>query len=606
MNKISQIFRYIFAYWRHALLNLLFNVLSAIFSVFSLTMIIPFLQVLFGTGSLVTVAPPLALNKDALVGNFNYGVSWLIIHEGKMSTLMLLCIFVVLLYFLKNLTQYLALYFLAPIRTGVVKDLRNDLYSKILILPLAFYSEKRRGDLIARTTNDIQEVEWSIMRSFELFFREPITIILFLITLFMLSWSLTLFVLIMLPLSGLAIGRVAKVLRKQSIKSQYKMGQLMAVIEESISGLRIIKAFNAIDIADEKFREMNRDYTKLSNGIWRRGDLASPLSEFLGVLILVTILIYGGNMVLNEHSSLSAESFIGFIAIFSQLINPVKNLTTAWYQVQKGLSSLERINQVLEAEEVITEKPDALPLKEFNESLEFRNVDFSYQEDMVLKDINLTIKKGEVIALVGASGSGKSTMADMMPRFYDPVSGAILIDGKDIRDYFISDVRGLMGIVTQEPILFNDTIFNNITFGLENVNEEDVIAAAKVANSHDFIIEMEKGYQTMIGDRGGRLSGGQRQRLSIARAVLRKPQLLIFDEATSALDSESEKLVQEALDRLLEDHTSVIIAHRFSSIQHVQRIIVLNEGKIVESGTHRQLLEMNGVYKKLYDLQSMV
>ncbi len=605
MSRLFRIFRYVYPYWKAALLNLGYNLLGAVFSIFSLAVIVPFLQILFRPVKEITEVPHFRFNKDALVDNFNYLINWLAIHEGKANTLLFLCLFVVLMFLLKNIFQYLAMYVLSTIRTGVVKDLRNDIYERILILPLAYYSEKRRGDLIARTTSDIQEVEWSIMKSFELFFREPITIILFLVFLFMLSWTLMLFVIVLLPVSGLIIGRISRSLRKNSIRSQQKMGLLMSTIEETLSGLRIIKAFNAIDIADRKFKEMNEDYTKIMVGISRRGDLASPLSEFLGVIILVIILVYGGSMVLSNRIGLGAEGFIGFIVIFSQLINPFKNLSTAWYQVQKGLASLDRINQVIDAEEIIVEIQDAKPIMEVRNSIIFRNVSFKYEEDFILRNINLEILKGESIALVGESGSGKSTLADLLPRFHDCTEGEILIDGINIRDYKISDLRSLTGIVTQEPVLFNDSIFNNIAFGLTNVTELQVIEAAKVANAHDFIIATEQGYQSFIGDRGNKLSGGQRQRLSIARAILRKPEILIFDEATSSLDSDSERLVKEALESLLTQHTSIIIAHRFSSIQHVNRIIVLSQGRIVEAGTHTELIIKNGFYKKLFDMQSL-
>lgn len=605
MKSFIRILPYLIPYWSKAVWNILLNLAGALFSVFSLAMVVPFLQVLFRPSVIPVPPPPFQLDKDVLISHFYYFIDSISFTQGKSAALMFICLFVLGMFLLKNIFQYLALYVLAPIRTGVVKDLRNDIYRRILILPLAYYSEEKRGDIIARMTSDIQEVEWSVMKSFELFFREPLTILLFMVSLFTLSWSLTLFVLILLPLSGLLIGRISKSLRRKSAKSQQKMGILMSVLEESLGGLRIIKAFNAIDRAGDTYAALNEDYTRQMVRISRRTDLASPLSEFLGIIILVIILIYGGNQVLSGHIGLSAEGFIAFIALFSQLINPVKNLTMAWYQVQKGVASLDRIHHVIDAEEVITEKPDALPITALKHSIEFRDVSFRYEEEWVLKHINLCIRKGESIALVGASGSGKSTLADLIPRFHDCTEGEILIDGINIKEYRIDHVRALMGIVTQEAILFNDSILNNIAFGHEKATLPEVEAAAKAANAHEFITAMENGYYSRIGDRGSRLSGGQRQRISIARALLNQPEVLLFDEATSALDNESEKLVNEAVEHVLKKHTSVLIAHRFSSIRHVDRIIVLDQGKIVEEGTHSELLVRNGVYKKLHDLQSL-
>ncbi|MEI6576550.1 MAG: ABC transporter ATP-binding protein [Bacteroidota bacterium] len=605
MSKFLLLLKNIVPYWRYALLNVIFNLFSAIFSVFSLTMTIPFLQVLFGKSKMVTSAPPLALSKDAILGNFNYLNTLVIQSYGKVTALFLLCVFVIILFFLKNLTQYMALYFLAPVRTGVVKDLRNNLYNKLLVLPLSYYSDSRRGDLISRASGDIQEIENSIMRSFELMFREPVTIILFLVTLFTLSTKLTVFVLVLLPFAGLIIGLIGRRLRHSSTKSQQTMGLIMANTEETLGGIRILKSYNALGMAADKFREINARYTRLMTGVFRRTDLASPLSEFLGVLILVFVLILGGNMVLNSSNSLSAEGFIGFVLIFSQLINPAKNLSTALYQVQRGAASLARVMEVMEADEKIVESPDAIPIVSFEDTIDFNDVSFSYQSNEVLKHINLSVKKGSVIALVGPSGGGKSTLVDLLPRFYDTSSGSISIDGTDIRDLKIDSLRSLFGIVTQEAILFNDTVFNNIAFGIPNASMAEVEHAARIANAHEFIEKMPSGYFTNIGDRGSRLSGGQRQRLSIARAVFSKPAILIFDEATSALDTESERLVQDALDKLLMNHTSFIVAHRFSTIQKVDLILVLHQGEIVEKGTHRELMQINGLYKKLFDLQSL-
>jgi subfamily B ATP-binding cassette protein MsbA len=605
MKKILRLLSYLLPYWGYALLNVLFNLLSAVFAIFSLTMVIPFLQILFKKDITLVAQPHFAFNKDALMNYLEYMVNSMVLSEGRFRTLFLLCLFVIIMFFLKNLFAYLALYFLTPVRTGVVKDLRSNLYNKLLILPLSFYSESKRGDLIARATNDIQEVESTIMRSFELFFREPVTIILFLATLMAISTYLTLFVLVLLPLAGLIIGRLSRKLRKKSKVSQYKMGQILSVVEETISGLRILKAFNALDIAGRKFREMNADYTRIMVNIGRKGDLSSPLSEFLGVVILMVIMMFGGYLVLKNNINLSPEAFIGFIVIFSQLINPAKNISNAFTQVQRGISSLERIHQVMDEEEIITEKPDARSIENFNKEIEFHKVSFAYQEEKVLNDINLVVPKGQVVALVGPSGSGKSTMADLLPRFYDPQEGQVLLDGIPLPDYIISDVRLLYGIVTQEPVLFNDTVYNNIAFGCKEAGLKKVREAAEIANATEFINNLPDGFYSRIGERGSKLSGGQRQRISIARAILRNPPLLILDEATSSLDSESEKQVQLALEQAMKGRTTIVIAHRFSTIQHVDRIIVLDKGRIIETGSHRELMSVNGVYKRLYDLQTI-
>ena len=513
---------------------------------------------------------------------------------------------VVILFFLRNLFRYMGLYFMASIRNMVVRDLRNDMYHKLLILPLGYYTQKRKGDIMARMTTDVQEVEWSIMTSLEMIFRDPIQIISFVITLFIISSKLTIFVFMLLPVSGFLIGRIGKSLKRNSQKGQKKMGTILSMIEETVFGLRIIKAFNAINFADNRFKTYNDDYTNLMVKLYRKRDLASPLSEFLSATVLAVILWYGGQLVFTPGNLLDAAVFIVYLTIFSQVIPPAKSLTQAYYFIQKGAASLERIQEILDAPELIVEKPDAIKKSDFSTEIVYRNVSFKYEDDDVLKNINLTIKKGKTIAVVGPSGAGKSTLVDLLPRFYDILEGDILIDGVPIRDLVIEDLRRLMGIVSQETILFNDSVFNNIAFGMVNVSEEDVIAAAKVANAHEFIEKMPLGYRTNIGDRGTKLSGGQRQRLSIARAVLKNPPILILDEATSALDTESERLVQQALENLMKNRTSVVIAHRLSTIQFADEIIVLQNGALVERGPHTELLEKNGVYRKLYDLQSFV
>jgi subfamily B ATP-binding cassette protein MsbA len=482
--------------------------------------------------------------------------------------------------------------------------MRNDIYYKLLILPLSFYSGHKKGDIIARITTDVQEVENSIMNYLEMVIRDPVTILAYFLTLFMISPQLTLFVILILPVTGYIIGRIGRRLRKESKIGQERFAGLLAVIEETISGLRIIKGFTAIGFSNDRFIRLNDRYAHILLGIYRRRDLSSPLSEFLSSVVIIVVLWFGGRLVLSNDPSISAAMFITYIVIFSQIIPPAKTFAAGFYSIQKGLASAERIFEILDAEEVIVEKPDAKPLSAFSGSIVYEDVFFRYQKDFVLQKINCTIEKGKIIALVGQSGGGKSTMADLLPRFYDVTQGRITIDGTDLREFRINDLRGLMGIVTQEPILFNDTVFNNISFGKEDIRQEDVERAAKVANAHEFIMKMEGGYQANIGDRGSKLSGGQRQRISIARAVLKNPPILILDEATSSLDTESERLVQDALAKVMTNRTSVVIAHRLSTIIHADEILVLQDGLIVERGTHSELLGKKGAYKRLYEMQA--
>jgi len=604
MKNVMRIFRYVKSYWGSASLNILFNIFSVIFSLVSLAMVVPFLGLLFGTQKLVLAKPVFEFTVNSVTGNFNFYISKIIIDYGKVDALIFICILVIVLIFLKNFFRYMAMYYLATVRNGVVKDLRNDLYKKILILPLSYYSEQKKGDIMARMTSDVQEVEWSIMSSLEMIFRDPLNIIIFLVTLLLMSYQLTLFVLILLPLTAFLIGKIGKSLKRSSDKVQKRMGIILSVIEETLSGLRIIKAFNAIDYSENKFKKINDNYTKLMIRVYRKRDLANPLSEFLGVLVGVVIIWFGGKFVLGNSKTITPEVFIAYVVIFSQIIPPVKSFVTAFYNIQKGAASADRIEEVLDAEEVIEEKLNAIAIKEFKKNITYCNVSFTYEKEEVLSNVDITIEKGKTIALVGPSGGGKSTMVDLLPRFYDCTKGEIKIDGIPIKDLSIFDLRGLMGIVTQESILFNDTVFNNIAFGMQDVDEEKVIEAAKIANADEFIVELENGYHTYIGDRGGKLSGGQRQRLSIARAVLKNPPILILDEATSSLDTESERLVQEALEKLMKNRTSIVIAHRLSTIQHADEIVVLQRGEIIEHGNHADLIEKNGVYKKLCELQS--
>ena len=591
----------------------LFNILSVIFSLFSLTMVVPLLGVLFGIQPIVMVKPEFSMNPNALIDRFYYEVSQLILNDagqitidGQMRALVFICAFVIITFFAKNLFRYLALFMSAPLKNGVVRDIRNRLYQKVVNLPIAYFSEEKKGDVIAKMTSDVQEVESSIMSSVEIVFKEPFTIIFFLGTLVVWSPELTMFVLILLPVTGLVIGRVGKSLKRSSKKVQNQMGVLVSAMIETLSGLRIIKAFNAIDTSSEKFHRLNQEYKNQKVKLLRKQHLASPLSEVLGTLVMVAVIYRGGSLVLTGEG-LTADLFIGYIVVFSQLIQPAKSLTSAVYMIQKGMAAVERIDTVLEAQETIQEKPNAVGLEKFEKEIEFKDVSFSYENDLeVLKGINLTVKRGRTIAIVGPSGAGKTTLVDLLPRFYDPTEGAVLIDGIDTRDMKAWDLRNKLGIVTQEAILFNDTVFNNIAFGLKGMSENDVVAAAKVANAHEFIEQMDNGYHTSIGEDGGKLSGGQRQRISIARAILHNPPILILDEATSSLDAESEKLVQEALFKLMENRTSLIIAHRLSTIQYADEIIVIDGGKIIERGNHTGLVAHNGVYKKLYEMQAFV
>lgn len=603
MREFFKVLKYIVPYWFRASLNVIFNVLSALFALFSFTMTVPFLRILFDTQSLVLEKVPLELTKDSLGNNLNYLISYLITNHGKGEALMYVSIGVIFVTFLKASFRYLANHFLAPVRTGVEKDIRNDIYRKILRLPLSYYTDARKGDVISRISTDVKEVEISIMSSLEMLFRDPITIIIFLTSMFVINIKLTLLALIMLPISGVLIGRIGKKLKTTAFKGRKKMGILISVIEETLSGLRIIKAFNAEEHFEGVFGQTNNTFARLQKTVHRRRYLAGPLSEFLSTTVMMVLMFYGGNLVLSGDSGLSSELFIAYIIIFSQLIVPAKNISTAYFNIQKGMASMDRINFILNAEETIKDVDNPVSISDFNDSIVFRDVDFSYNTEPVLKKINLTVKRGQTIALVGQSGGGKSTLADLVPRFIDPRGGEVLLDGISVKQYKIKDLRNLMGIVNQEPILFNDSFYNNIAFGVNGSRRDAVINAAKAANAHDFIMETPDGYESNIGERGGKLSGGQRQRLSIARALLKDPPILIFDEATSSLDTESERLVQDAIEKLKENRTTLVIAHRLSTIKNADMICVIHEGKVVESGKHEELLAIKGYYYKLHNLQ---
>ena len=605
-KTFARVLTYVKPYWVSIVLNLVFNLVTIFFSLFSFALVGPFLTLLFKEGVVeVAAKPEFSLTSDYLMGYLNWFMSSLIASGGKYHALVFMCLLLLAAFFFRNLGRFFACYFMANVRVGAVHDLRRDVYNKILILPLSFYHSRKKGDTLARITTDVQEVEVSILNYLEMLIKDPLTILFYFAFMITLSPKLTLFVLIVLPLAGLIIGKVGKMLKKESKEGQTKLAGIISTVEETISGLRIIKAFNALRYSSDKFEEQNSDYTKVLRGIHRKRDMSSPMSEFLSSAVVILVLWFGGKLILGGGNHIDAGSFISYIVVFSQIISPAKSFSQGYYNVQKGIASAERIFEILDAEEVITEKKNALEIKDFNNSIEYKNVHFSYGKDEVLKGLDLKIPKGKFIALVGESGGGKSTLADLLPRFYEVGEGAVCIDGHDIRDYKISDLRGLMGIVSQDTILFNDTVFNNIAFGMKDISKEKVIEAAKIANAHEFIMALEQGYDTRIGDRGMNLSGGQRQRLSIARAVLKNPPILILDEATSSLDTESERLVQDALAKVMSQRTSIVIAHRLSTIQHADEIVVLQKGQIIERGKHDELIALGGVYKKLSDLQSI-
>lgn len=585
--------------------SILYNILHAVFGTLSIAMLAPVLGILFGTQPDVTERVPFSFDIDSLKTIFYYHITHARDLYGPASTLLFVGFIAILATALKTGFAYLGAYETIYIRNGVVRDIRRKIFGKILSLPLPFFSEERKGDIIARMTGDVQEVEASVMSSLDMFFQSPILILVYLSAMLMMSWQLTLFVFVMLPVMGTLIGKVGKNLKRHSREGQNKMGEILSLMEETLSGLRIIKAFNAENKIGRKFSDENESYRRIQNRLMRRRSLAHPMSEFLGTIVIVLVLWFGGTLILNRAGSLTAPEFIAYIALFYSIINPAKNLTNAFYSIQKGLAAMDRIDDILKAESSILEPRQPVRIKEFTGEIAYRNVSFAYNESKtVLKNVSLTIPKGGTVALVGQSGSGKSTFVDLLPRFYDVTEGEITIDGRNIREFSFYDLRELMGNVNQDPILFNDTIYNNIAFGVENATPEEVENAAKIANAHDFIMQTENGYQTVIGDRGGKLSGGQRQRLSIARAVLKNPPIMILDEATSALDTESEKLVQEAIDNLMRNRTSIVIAHRLSTIKNARLICVFHEGEIVEKGTHEELLQLDGIYTKLYRMQN--
>lgn len=606
--------RFIAPYYKGYLsLAVTFNILSALLNLVAFALVMPILNILFQIEERVTTYIPFSSldlttqtgwsqMKEVVTNNFGYFVSQLIETEGASYTLIILGIYLVLMTLLKVGATYLGGFFLVPIRTGVVRDLRNQLNAKILALPLGFFSEERKGDVLARITGDVGEVENSVMSSLDLLLKNPILIFVYLGSMLVISWQLTLFVFLVLPIAGLVMGRVGKSLKRTSLEAQNQWGQLISQVEETLGGLRIVKAFTAEEFVDKRFRDSNEEYRQTVIGVNRRQLLAHPVSELLGTATIAIVLWYGGSLILNRDSSIDASTFIYYLVIFYSLINPLKDLSKGAYAIRRGMGSMERVDRILQAESTITDPAEPKPVV-FNEAIRLEKVSFRYAEEWVLRDVDLTIRKGQTVALVGHSGSGKSTLVDLIPRFYDVVEGRITIDGTDIREVAVADLRRLMGNVNQEPILFNASVFENIAFGVEGATLEKVRQAAEVAHADEFINEMPAGYDTNIGDRGGKLSGGQRQRLSIARAVYKNPPILILDEATSALDTKSERLVQSALDHLMEGRTTIVIAHRLSTIIHADVICVVDDGRIVEQGTHDELLALGGHYAKLHAIQ---
>uniref|UniRef100_A0AB33JDQ4 ABC transporter ATP-binding protein n=1 Tax=Prevotella sp. GTC17262 TaxID=3236797 RepID=A0AB33JDQ4_9BACT len=602
--KILQ--RFVPPYKRYLVLSVVFNILSAVLNIFSFAALIPILQILFNTGDATKATALMAWSeasaKEVVSNNVNYYVQSLIGQMGATTTLLVIGLFLALMTFLKTGAYFLSSATIIPIRTGIVRDIRNQLYRKINALSLGFFSEERKGDIIARMSGDVQEIENSIMSSLDMLFKNPVLIIAYFATLIVISWQLTLFTVVFVPLFGWLMGYVGRKLKAKSIKAQALWSDTMSQVEETLGGLRIIKAFCAEEKMNQRFDRINSEYRDNIMKVNIRQQMAHPMSEFLGTVMIVIVLWFGGVLVLNNQS-ISGPTFIYYLVILYSIINPLKEFSKAGYNIPKGLASMERVDKILLAEISIKEADRPKPIHSFDHRIEFRHVSFKYAEKWVLRDINLVIEKGKTVALVGQSGSGKSTLVDLIPRYYDVQEGEVLIDGINVRDLGIHDLRQLIGNVNQEAILFNDTFFNNISFGLDDATPEQVEQAARIANAHEFIMQSERGYDTSIGDRGGRLSGGQRQRVSIARAILKNPPILILDEATSALDTESERLVQDALEHLMSTRTTIAVAHRLSTIKHADEICVLHDGEIVERGTHDELITKDGYYRKLHEMQ---
>ena len=605
MKRFSRILFYLRDKKQNIGLYILFNLSSVLFSLVSFALLPQILKMLFSKDKIEVVKVSFKFSANGVQDYINYHLSLLVVEHNKIYALAFICVLMVISVFLKNVFIYLSYRVLAPMRNYVMTKLRSDLYAKILELPIGFFTEQRKGDIISRMSNDANEIEWSVMSTLEGLIRDPLQIIIVLTLMVLMSPTLSLFLLVLLPIAGFIIGRVSRSLKKNSTVSQEQLGTLMSILDETLGGLRVIKAFNAEKILRSKFFHTNETLNDIRNRMNFRRDLASPLSEFLGVLVLSVILWFGGELVLNHQGEMSPENFITYILFFVQIINPAKSLSTSFYNAQRGSAAIERIEEILKAPVTVVDNPNSKSIAVFNKSIEFKNVSFSYDDVTILKNISLTIEKGKTIALVGSSGAGKSTLADLIPRFHDVSEGELLIDGVNIKEYSLHAVRNLMGIVTQEPILFNDTIANNIALGIDNTNMEAIEHAAKVANAYNFIQLKEEKFDTNIGDRGSKLSGGERQRVTIARAVLKNPPILILDEATSALDTESERLVQDAINNMMQNRTSIVIAHRLSTIRHADEIIVLQKGEIAERGSHDELLSKDGIYRRLVEMQEV-
>jgi subfamily B ATP-binding cassette protein MsbA len=606
MKQYSRIFKYLGAYKGKIFLYFLFTLLSIIFSIVSIGMLMPFLQLIFTDPrpECLSCGGIGKVSGNPLIQSINDYLNNSINSRGKIPTLGIICFLMVGFIILKNLFLYLSYYILNPLKNTMVNQLREELYDKVLNLPIGFFNERRKGDLMSRMTNDVSEVESSVVGTLEGWIRDPMTIIVTLIVLFLISPGLTLFILVLIPVLGLVIGRITKSLKKHSQEVAVKYGETLSTLDETLSGLRVIKAFNIEKLLRLRFFKGNRELLHSKNKIGYRRDLASPLSEVMGVILFTAVLYYGGRLVL-RNQLLEASVFLGYLGIFYNIINPAKALSTSFSNMRKGGAAIMRIEEILKTPITVDDNPNGKKISSFNDRIEFKDVVFAYDDTMILDHIDLTIEKGKTIALVGSSGAGKSTLADLVPRFHDVTGGELIIDGLNIKDYSLHSLRGLMSIVTQEPILFNDTIANNIRLGKEDASEEEIITAAKIANAHNFIIQKEQGYNTNIGDRGSKLSGGERQRLTIARALLKNPPILILDEATSSLDTESERLVQDAINHMMQNRTSLVIAHRLSTIRHADEIIVLQNGKIVERGTHEQLITQTGFYRRLVEMQEV-